>query len=114
MRVLARNARVVATATLLFAAAAPLAWCERHEPSPSARSTFACYCECNHKDKKRQCTRMCELPKYESRWWATSCHKRPVRPSREPAANPSHSPRRSGPEHARQTAAPLNTAQARR
>ncbi len=106
MRVLARSVRVVATATLLFAAAAPLAWCERREPSPSARSTFACYCKCNHRDKNRQCTKMCELPKYKSRWWATSCHKRPVRPS--------HSPRRSGPEQARQTAAPLNTAQPRR
>jgi hypothetical protein len=24
----------------------------------------------------KQCTKMCELPQYENRWWANSCHKK--------------------------------------
>src|SRR5665213_3355702 len=32
-----------------------------------------CYCHCDH---AAECTKMCELPQYQSRWWAASCHKR--------------------------------------
>jgi len=34
-----------------------------------------CYCECEAQAGARLCTHMCELPKYENRPWATSCHK---------------------------------------
>jgi len=26
----------------------------------------------------KHCTKMCELPQYENRWWANSCHKKNV------------------------------------
>jgi len=35
-----------------------------------------CYCHCDHAAGAKQCTKMCELPQYENRWWATSCHKK--------------------------------------
>jgi hypothetical protein len=34
-----------------------------------------CYCHCEKMNGGKQCTKMCELPKYENRWWAISCHK---------------------------------------
>jgi hypothetical protein len=34
-----------------------------------------CYCHCDHMNGGKQCTKMCELPQYENRWWANSCHK---------------------------------------
>ena len=34
-----------------------------------------CYCNCQHENGK-PCTKMCELPQYADRWWATSCHKK--------------------------------------
>src|ERR1019366_9221476 len=41
----------------------------------SGPKTPLCYCHCEHETGK-QCTKMCELPKYEKRWWANSCHKK--------------------------------------
>ena len=35
--------------------------------------TPLCYCHCDH---AKQCTKMCDLPKYENRWWANSCRKK--------------------------------------
>jgi hypothetical protein len=34
-----------------------------------------CYCKCERETGKK-CTKMCELPQYENRWWAISCHKK--------------------------------------
>src|SRR5260221_9123166 len=42
----------------------------------SRAKTPMCYCHCDHAAGARQCTKMCELPQYENRWWATSCHKK--------------------------------------
>jgi hypothetical protein len=47
-------------------------------PSPTSTSgakTPLCYCHCEHMNGGKQCTKMCELPQYENRWWANSCHK---------------------------------------
>lgn len=43
--------------------------------------------------------KMCEIPKYEKRWWANSCHKqsgqsstaKPGAPASQPNAHHSHS-----------------------
>ena len=35
-----------------------------------------CYCECVHQAGQKPCTSMCDLPQYESRWWANSCRKK--------------------------------------
>jgi hypothetical protein len=34
-----------------------------------------CYCGCDQNDGAPMCEHMCELPKYQGRWWATTCHK---------------------------------------
>src|ERR1700743_2193091 len=33
----------------------------------------ACYCHGGMSKAKGGCVKMCEMPKYASRWWATSC-----------------------------------------
>jgi hypothetical protein len=35
-----------------------------------------CYCHCAHETGMKHCTKMCELPQYQNRWWAISCHKK--------------------------------------
>ena len=47
--------------------------------SPSLLSgarTALCYCHCEYERGAKHCTTMCELPQYESRSWANSCHKK--------------------------------------
>ncbi len=59
-------------------------------PSPSMLSgarTALCYCHCEYETGAKRCTMMCELPQYESRWWANSCHKKSPQAKRaEPQA----------------------------
>src|ERR1700682_6781570 len=42
----------------------------------SGPRTPMCYCRCEHGAGARLCTKMCDLAKYEKRWWATSCHRK--------------------------------------
>src|ERR1700675_3332144 len=55
----------------------------------SGPKTPLCYCNCEHETGK-QCTKMCELPQYENRWWAKSCHKKSAT-SKAPGAPGSNS-----------------------
>jgi hypothetical protein len=34
-----------------------------------------CYCGCAQSKTSAGCSKMCELPKYASRWWAVTCAK---------------------------------------
>src|SRR5579885_3067636 len=34
-----------------------------------------CYCQCAEGHTRAGCAKMCELPKYSKRWWATTCVK---------------------------------------
>jgi len=48
-----------------------------------------CYCCCNQLPAAGGCVKMCELPKYASRWWATTCAKpRMRRPAHSSDAGP--------------------------
>lgn len=38
-------------------------------------SPGGCYCHCAQTQTRAGCPMMCDLPKYLSRWWATSCMK---------------------------------------
>jgi hypothetical protein len=38
-------------------------------------SVDGCYCGCAHSKTAVGCGKMCELPKYASRWWAVTCAK---------------------------------------
>jgi len=55
-----------------------------------------CYCNCSMSKTGAGCAKMCELPKYASRWWAVSCAKpRAQAPAETPGAGPHypHAPR---------------------
>jgi hypothetical protein len=55
-----------------------------------------CYCGCAQSRTSAGCVKMCELPKYASRWWAVTCAKpRAKAPAETPGAGPrlSHPPR---------------------
>jgi len=39
-------------------------------------SALLCYCHCAYETGKTHCTKMCELPQFENRWWAITCHKK--------------------------------------
>jgi hypothetical protein len=58
----------------LIAIAAFSVWADT---SSSVRkvSTGGCYCGCAQSKTSAGCGKMCELPKYASRWWAVSCAK---------------------------------------
>jgi hypothetical protein len=48
-----------------------------------------CYCHCVESRARTGCLKMCDLPKYASRWWATSCTKpRLLAPSDKHGAGP--------------------------
>jgi len=55
----------------------------------SGPQTPMCYCQCQHEIGAKKCTKMCELPQYESRWWANSCHKKSAatKESKAPASD---------------------------
>src|SRR5271165_5830329 len=42
----------------------------------TSQATPLCYCHCAYESGMKHCTKMCELPQYQSRWWAISCHKK--------------------------------------
>ena len=57
----------------------------------------SCYCCCNESRAAAGCAKMCELPKYASRWWATTCAKPHVR---RPAASTDAGPHLRRPDRA--------------
>ena len=56
-----------------------------------------CYCCCGESHTKGGCVKMCELPKYAARWWATTCAKPHMQ---KPADNSNAGPRLHHPDHA--------------
>ncbi len=83
--------QTAALIALITCAAVPM-FADGRTPQPAAAKQFKCYCQCEGHDGMASCPKkMCEIPKYETRWWATSCHKRAAMPSvsKEPAAQPS-------------------------
>jgi hypothetical protein len=56
-----------------------------------------CYCHCTESHARTGCAKMCELKKYASRWWATSCAKPRIK---RPADNSGAGPRLPHPDHA--------------
>jgi hypothetical protein len=82
--------QTAALIVMITCAALPIL-ADGHAPQAAAKQ-FKCYCQCEGHDGMVSCPKkMCELPKYETRWWATSCHKHAAVPSvsRQPVAQPS-------------------------
>ncbi len=68
------------------------------DTSSSVRKVSAggCYCGCSHAKTSAGCGKMCDLPKYASRWWAVTCAKpRSKTPAENPGAGPhfAHQPK---------------------
>ncbi len=60
-----------------------------------------CYCGCALSKTAGGCNKMCELPKYASRWWAVTCAKPRTNP---PAEDPGAGPRLPRASHAERAA----------
>src|SRR5258707_4910728 len=100
---LARRTRHGIRIIILLATVSAAALANQSPTLISRAKTPMCYCHCDHLAGARQCTKMCELPQYENRWWATSCHKKSS--SAEVAAphdSNSHSKKTNRTEQARQ------------
>jgi hypothetical protein len=91
--------KVTRFATMLTALAlcVPL-WSDVRSPTKPQRT---CYCDCDGKSGKATCTHMCELPKYENRSWANSCHKKNDFEMPEPQSPRSDSSKDNGVQQAR-------------
>jgi hypothetical protein len=62
---------------------------ERTSPMFAKPNRVACYCGCEPKNGRMQCAKMCDLPKYQNRAWATSCSKpAPAPPRKSPESKP--------------------------
>jgi hypothetical protein len=88
---------------LLASALLAMSWTLLADTPGRLKSTQAagCYCHCSRSKGLGSCVKMCELPKYASRWWATSCAKSRSRYSGD---NPGAGPRlrhKDRAEHAR-------------
>ena len=66
-------------------------WADSPARLPQPKVT-RCYCGCAESKASGGCSKMCELPKYASRWWAINCAK-PRTPTRTPGEDPGAGPR---------------------
>ncbi len=74
---------------LLAALSSSALLANRRASQTSGRPASRCACQCNTDAGHLECTKMCELPKYEARWWATSCHRGPsLLPRKDPESRP--------------------------
>lgn len=63
------------TAFVLLCLAGTQAWSDVSAAFDShAKKT--CYCDCDKMAGSAMCKHMCELPKYQGRWWAASCSRK--------------------------------------
>jgi hypothetical protein len=61
---------------ILLATVSAVALANSSPTLDSSAKAPLCYCNCEQMKAGKQCTMMCELPQYENRWWAKSCHKK--------------------------------------
>ena len=67
--------RILAMVSGALAFCSPL-WSDVHIRSRASETQRICYCQCDAQARAPVCLHMCELPKYENRSWAASCHKK--------------------------------------
>jgi hypothetical protein len=102
MRAITSKRRAVpVTAAIVMFCAIPL-FANTTSMRTGGERSLRCYCKCESADGAAECAmKFCELPKYENRWWATSCHKRSATKMQ---AAPKREDRGGGNSHAIQTA----------
>src|ERR1700674_3571570 len=82
-----RVAKSMAISLALLTLLASPASADRGAAGHSVEAKKLCYCGCDHEMGAPMCAHLCELPKYQDRWWATSCRKQ--QPDSSKAASPS-------------------------
>ncbi len=92
-----RTLRKVLLAASILATAAIASFADQGDWSMQMGTQGICYCGCDHAFGARHCAKMCEIPKFENRWWAQSCHKpaHAVAPTAPPSQHQTHSTRRN-------------------
>ena len=84
-----RSTLVRAIASALLASAVPISLLADTSSRLRTVPAGTCYCCCGDSHATAGCVKMCELPKYASRWWATTCVKPRVhRPANDSNAGP--------------------------
>src|SRR5579871_2326800 len=79
----------MATAILLVSASAAAIANQSSTLTPEP-ATPLCYCHCAYESGSKHCTKMCELPQFQSRWWAVSCRKK--NPTASETSSPATTP----------------------
>jgi hypothetical protein len=102
MRSALRNYLAAVAALALSGLLLPLiSRAERTSPMLAKPNRVACYCGCEPRDARQQCAKMCDLPKYQNRDWATSCRKpAPAAPQKNRESKP-HPTRKNRQEFSR-------------
>ena len=89
---LGKRLRMALAVAGALALGAPV-WSDVRVGSGASNGERMCYCECDAQAGSAMCTHMCDLPKYENRSWANSCHRpteyEPEQRSVAPGANSS-------------------------
>jgi len=92
---------MLATVAGALAFCSPL-WSDVRIPSGASSAQKTCYCDCDKQAGALICMHMCDLPKYENRPWANSCHKNQDNEISEPSAAPgAHSSKNNRVQQAR-------------
>jgi len=71
-----KNGLWQAIRTVILLATVSAAALASEGPLLTTPATPLCYCHCANESGMKHCTKMCELPQYQNRWWAASCHKK--------------------------------------
>ncbi|HEV7967912.1 MAG TPA: hypothetical protein VGP19_10095 [Candidatus Acidoferrales bacterium] len=90
MKTKACGFRLAIRVTILLAAISAAALASQTTKLQRETATPLCYCHCAYESGMTHCTKMCELPQYQNRWWAITCHKKnpTASESSSPASNP--------------------------
>jgi hypothetical protein len=72
----ARGFRQAIRTAILLATVSAAALANQAPALSSGPAMPLCYCHCSYETGMKHCTKMCELPQYENRWWAISCQKK--------------------------------------
>jgi len=87
-RLLRLGAWLLLESCLLIAVAAFSVWADSSS-RVAQPNVGGCYCGCAQSKTSVGCGKMCELPKYASRWWAVTCAKPRVKSQTDnPGAGP--------------------------
>jgi hypothetical protein len=81
----ASGCRQAIRTVILLATISAAALANRPPMLQSGPAMPLCYCHCADETGVKHCTKMCELPQYQDRWWAISCHRKNSTTSETPS-----------------------------